>query len=190
MNDRYRKIRSTRDIGEHKRKGGIRASTGGKGLTIGSAEGNRTVTDSEHTRKMAKKMAKKKKDRYPGHSENCIIRYCDRECDCGILKPYAKEDRDMKKCDRPPEGWWCSRIYGHEGSCAARPTTSILDAAKAMRDIILAPGGNLDTLEKKVKAALAFDKALGEGREDIYNFMFDHTNYNTGEPCNCRMKDL
>lgn len=25
------------------------------------------------------------------------------------------------KCTVPPEGWWCSRDGGHEGSCAARP---------------------------------------------------------------------
>lgn len=24
-------------------------------------------------------------------------------------------------CDRPPEGWWCSRGRNHDGPCAARP---------------------------------------------------------------------
>lgn len=24
------------------------------------------------------------------------------------------------KCQKPPEGWWCSRDSGHEGPCAAR----------------------------------------------------------------------
>jgi len=26
-----------------------------------------------------------------------------------------------ERCPLPPEGWWCSREYGHEGPCAARP---------------------------------------------------------------------
>ena len=27
------------------------------------------------------------------------------------------------ECDKPPAGWWCSRERGHNGPCAARPTT-------------------------------------------------------------------
>jgi hypothetical protein len=26
----------------------------------------------------------------------------------------------LKRCERPPEGWECSREPGHEGPCAAR----------------------------------------------------------------------
>lgn len=26
-------------------------------------------------------------------------------------------------CRRPPSGWWCSRVPGHAGPCAARATT-------------------------------------------------------------------
>lgn len=26
-------------------------------------------------------------------------------------------------CKLPPAGWWCSRAPGHEGPCAARPTS-------------------------------------------------------------------
>jgi hypothetical protein len=29
----------------------------------------------------------------------------------------------METCDRAPAGWWCSRTPGHDGPCAARPTT-------------------------------------------------------------------
>ena len=28
-------------------------------------------------------------------------------------------EREM--CNRPPDGWWCSRKPGHDGPCAARP---------------------------------------------------------------------
>ena len=29
-------------------------------------------------------------------------------------------------CERPPEGWWCSRRSGHDGPCAARPTSELV----------------------------------------------------------------
>ena len=28
---------------------------------------------------------------------------------------------DIQWCDRPPKGWRCSRMPGHDGPCAARP---------------------------------------------------------------------
>jgi hypothetical protein len=33
---------------------------------------------------------------------------------------------DAPRCDRPPEGWWCSREPGHKGPCAARPHTAVI----------------------------------------------------------------
>ena len=30
------------------------------------------------------------------------------------------------ECDRPPEGWYCTRGLGHEGPCAARPERPML----------------------------------------------------------------
>lgn len=30
-------------------------------------------------------------------------------------------------CNRPPEGWWCSRTPEHDGPCAARPIHIIKD---------------------------------------------------------------
>lgn len=27
---------------------------------------------------------------------------------------------DLRKCDRPPTGWYCTRAYGHPGSCPTR----------------------------------------------------------------------
>jgi hypothetical protein len=36
--------------------------------------------------------------------------------------------RALRECTVPPEGWWCSREPGHEGPCAARPT-SVREAA-------------------------------------------------------------
>lgn len=36
--------------------------------------------------------------------------------------PYYQNPGDpTRPCDRPPEGWYCSRGYGHDGPCPARP---------------------------------------------------------------------
>ncbi len=29
-----------------------------------------------------------------------------------------------EKCDKPPEGWLCSRESGHDGPCAVRPNNA------------------------------------------------------------------
>ncbi len=49
---------------------------------------------------------------------------------------------ELKPCKVPPEGWWCSRVAGHEGPCCARPTQEIgekiwaeAEAAEAKRAV-------------------------------------------------------
>lgn len=32
------------------------------------------------------------------------------------------------KCERPPEGWYCSKDPGHDGPCPTRPTADALAA--------------------------------------------------------------
>ena len=49
------------------------------------------------------------------------------ENDCPCFGDVVEHSIDCKNCTcdksckRPPEGWMCSREYGHEGPCAARP---------------------------------------------------------------------
>ena len=39
-------------------------------------------------------------------------------------------DAQPERCDIPPTGWWCSRMPGHEGPCAARKTPTAQDAGE------------------------------------------------------------
>lgn len=39
-----------------------------------------------------------------------------REAGCWYVEGYGET-----VCNRPPTGWTCSRVVGHEGSCAAFP---------------------------------------------------------------------
>lgn len=38
-----------------------------------------------------------------------------------IAPVYGVEPVKKFKCDKPPEGWLCSRESGHDGPCAVRP---------------------------------------------------------------------
>lgn len=38
-------------------------------------------------------------------------------CDTRVLRDFRCEPA----CQIPPEGWFCSRIGGHDGPCAAHP---------------------------------------------------------------------
>lgn len=39
----------------------------------------------------------------------------------------------MSRCDRSPEGWYCSREKWHNGPCAARPTDErVIEVLKLM----------------------------------------------------------
>lgn len=40
-----------------------------------------------------------------------------------MANPIPSRDARDRGCRVPPEGWWCSREKGHEGPCAARPTS-------------------------------------------------------------------
>ena len=40
------------------------------------------------------------------------------------------EAMEAKECDRPPEGWYCTRGYGHEGPCAAEPVVGVSNPGK------------------------------------------------------------
>jgi hypothetical protein len=50
-------------------------------------------------------------------SKNSLFRSGAKICAAEILSP-------TKPCTKPPEGWTCSRIEGHEGPCAASPAAS------------------------------------------------------------------
>lgn len=39
------------------------------------------------------------------------------------MERYGQPFPIAKRCNLPPEGWYCTRGIGHEGPCAARPTT-------------------------------------------------------------------
>ena len=45
-----------------------------------------------------------------------------------MSKPLFPKNRlfynEQEMCNRPPDGWWCSRPPGHDGPCAARPVPS------------------------------------------------------------------
>lgn len=41
---------------------------------------------------------------------------------CAAVHTAMRIPVGATRCERPPEGWWCSRPAGHEGPCAARPT--------------------------------------------------------------------
>lgn len=57
----------------------------------------------------------------------------------------------MSNCIIPPQGWVCTRGAGHDGPCAALPTTQIfLDLVYKSRDTFdrLAKLGNGNTIAK------------------------------------------
>lgn len=39
---------------------------------------------------------------------------------CGIRVPVFFALRLIVGCKQPPYGYWCSRVHGHDGPCAAR----------------------------------------------------------------------
>jgi hypothetical protein len=57
------------------------------------------------------------RDRVLTQSKNSLFRSGAKICAAEILSP-------TKPCTKPPEGWTCSRIEGHEGPCAASPAAS------------------------------------------------------------------
>jgi hypothetical protein len=57
------------------------------------------------------------RDRVIAQSKNSLFRSGAKICAAEILSP-------TKPCTKPPEGWTCSRIDGHEGPCAASPAAS------------------------------------------------------------------
>jgi hypothetical protein len=54
------------------------------------------------------------RDRILEQSKNSLFR-------SGIKIMAAEVLSPTEQCDKPPEGWSCSRIKGHEGPCAAAP---------------------------------------------------------------------
>jgi hypothetical protein len=57
------------------------------------------------------------RDRVLAQSKNSLFRSGAKICASEILSP-------TKPCTKPPEGWTCSRVEGHEGPCAASPAAS------------------------------------------------------------------
>jgi hypothetical protein len=75
-------------------------------IAAGGAQEAATREEIEHAR-----------DRVLAQSKNSLFRSGAKICAAEILSP-------TKPCTKPPEGWTCSRIEGHEGPCAASPAAS------------------------------------------------------------------
>lgn len=53
---------------------------------------------------------------------------------------WEKHKAAVPICGIPPKGWQCSRAAGHDGPCAARPSTAELqNVAQRMADILKIP---------------------------------------------------
>lgn len=44
----------------------------------------------------------------------------ERESDTQVMKTDCPHCQGIPECDKPPDGWWCSRVRGHAGACAVR----------------------------------------------------------------------
>jgi hypothetical protein len=58
-------------------------------------------------------------DQVVGQSQNHLFRSGAKIC-AGLIRDGAYP---KVRCDRPPEGWYCTRDKGHEGPCAAHPAS-------------------------------------------------------------------
>ncbi|MDR5839372.1 hypothetical protein [Caballeronia sp. LZ034LL] len=61
-----------------------------------------------------RKTVEQARDRILGQTKNSLFRSGVKVMAAEILSP-------AEQCNKPPEGWSCSRIKGHEGPCAAIP---------------------------------------------------------------------
>jgi hypothetical protein len=64
------------------------------------------------------------RDRILEQSKNSLFR-------SGVKIMAAEVLSPTEQCDKPPEGWSCSRIKGHEGPCAAAPLANPSDKQEA-----------------------------------------------------------
>ncbi len=66
-----------------------------------------------------------------------------------VLWRSTPADLELRQCERPPLGWWCSRGAGHEGPCAAREqATSVTRSLRAAER--LSPGLHIGELGELV----------------------------------------
>ena len=108
-------------------------------------------------------------------------------------EPETRVGRPMTTCNRPPEGWACSRKPGHDGPCAARPEGPVVRIVPFLggyivfcRDhtYVFSPPKKrpwYNRLWRKFKRWLSPPPPIQIPRDVGYKFKYEFFNSKTGE---------